>query len=274
MPDPDESVSDLPFEDRYLRQIAYEQIGAAGQRRLSRSRAVLIGCGAMGGVQADWLVRAGLGFLRLVDFDRPWVGNLHRQILFDESAVRRGLSKVAAAGEYLRRANGDVELECVEARADADNIEGLAEGVDLILDGTDNFAARYVINDVAVGRGLPWVYGGVVAGYGNVMTIVPGQTPCLRCLFPVMPEEGEIDEAETVGVLGPAVGVIGSLMAVEAMKILTDREDAVCRRLLTMDVWSGHIDVVPAGPAQRRGDCPCCGQGRSESLDGDHAIGG
>ena len=248
---------------RYVRQIIYRNMGPDAQRRLARSRVVLIGCGAMGGMQANIMVRAGVGWLRIVDPDVAELDNLQRQVLFDEDDVADRAHKAQAARDKLQGINTDVIVEAEVTRAKPHNIERLIEGADLLLDGTDDLQTRYVMNDAAVKHGLPWVYGGVVADYGNVMPILPGQTPCLRCLFPDPSDPADVETCRTVGVLASAVGVVASLQAVEAIKILTGQLDALNRKLVTVDVWAGRLDAV-ATP--RDPDCPCCGQRRFEFL--------
>lgn len=266
MRDPNEQHDPGSPASRYARQIAYRNLGPEAQRRLARSRVVLIGCGAMGGMQANILARAGVGCLRIIDRDAPELDNLHRQILYDERDVAERIPKAQAAAAKLRRANSDITIEAEVAQVDGGNVERLIGTADLLLDGTDNLETRYIINDAAVKLGIPWVYGGVVADYGNVMPIVPGRTPCLRCLFPDPPDPSEMDTCQTVGVLTSAVGVIASLQTVEAIKILTGQLDALNHQLHTIDVWTGRFEAVPAGPDQRRADCPCCGLRRFEFL--------
>src|SRR5438552_6959580 len=169
--------------DRYHRQILLPQIGQAGQEKLARSHVLLIGCGAIGSIIADQLVRAGVGFLRIADRDIVELTNLQRQVLFDESDVAENLPKAIAAARKLARVNSSIRLEPLVVDVDAQNVESLAEGIELILDGTDNASTRYLINDVAVKRGVPWIYGACVGAEGRVMTIVPNRTACLRCIF-------------------------------------------------------------------------------------------
>lgn len=266
MPDPTDQSDPGSLTGRYARQIIYRNMGPEAQRRLARSRVVLIGCGAMGGMQVSILARAGVGHLQIIDRDAPELSDLHRQVMYDERDVADRTPKAEAAAAKLRRANSDVTIEAEIAHVDGRNIERLIRGADLLLDGTDNLRTRYVINDASVKHGIPWLYGGVVADYGNVMPILPGRTPCLRCFFPDPPEPNEVDTCQTVGVLASAVGVIASLQTIEAIKILTGQLEAVNHKLLTIDVWTGRFDAVPAGPEQRRADCPCCGKHQFEFL--------
>ena len=253
--------------DRYSRQTLFKPLGQAGQRRLGESRVTLIGCGALGSVLADTLVRAGVGFFRIVDRDFLELNNLQRQILFDEQDVADRLPKAEAARRKLNRINSTVTIEAVIEDADNSNIETLIEGADLILDGTDNFATRYLINEVAVKHGVPWIYGACVSATGLTMPIIPGLTPCLKCLFEQAPPPEMSPTCDTVGVLGPVVGVVASLQAAEALKILSGNQDAVTRKLTSIDVWAGRIVQLNVGAAQA--DCACCAQGVYEYLDGE-----
>jgi adenylyltransferase/sulfurtransferase len=255
--------------ERYSRQVRFAGIGEAGQRRLLASRVTLCGCGALGTVLANALVRAGVGFLRLVDRDYIETSNLQRQVLFDESDVADNLPKAEAAARKLRAVNSTVTIEPVVTDVDRTNVLDLLKDVDLILDGSDNFEVRYLINDVAVKLGKPWVYGGCVGSHGQTMTIVPKQTPCLRCVFEAAPAPGEAGTCETAGVVGPIVGVIANLQAIEALKILTGRHDQLNRDLLYFDIWENVQRRIRIAPLLGKVDCPCCQRGRYEWLDGE-----
>src|SRR6476659_11230651 len=213
--------------DRYSRQMRFHGIGEEGQRRLQQARVTLCGCGALGTVLANALVRAGVGHLRLVDRDFIEMSNLQRQVLFDEHDVAENLPKAEAAARKLGAINSSVYVEPVVTDIDRTNILELCQDADLILDGTDNFEIRYLINDVAVKLNKPWVYGGCVGSHGQVMVILPGQTPCLRCVFEAAPAPGEAGTCETAGVLGPIVTIVASLQATEAMQILTGHLEQV-----------------------------------------------
>src|SRR6516165_5458621 len=223
--------------ERYSRQIRFPGIGEEGQRRLLHSRVTLCGCGALGTVLASALVRAGVGHLRLVDRDFIETNNLQRQVLFDEHDVAENLPKAEAAARKLSAINSGVHVEPVVTDIDRTNILELVEDADLILDGTDNFEIRYLINDAAVKLGKPWVYGGCIGSHGQTMTVLPGQTPCLRCVFEAAPGPGEAATCETAGVLATVVNVVASYQATEAFKILTGRLERVNRELLYFDVW-------------------------------------
>ncbi len=224
--------------ERYSRQVRFPALGEAGQRKLMASRVTICGCGALGTVLANHLVRAGVGHVRIVDRDFIETHNLQRQILFDEARRRRqspqGRSRRAKAPcDQLGRST----IEAVVTDIDHTNILDLVSDADLILDGTDNFETRYLINDAAVKLGKPWVFGGVIGSEGQTMTIRPGKTPCLRCVIEDNPPPGLTPTCETAGVLGPAVAVVASFEAVEAIKLLSGAEDALNNELFMIDIW-------------------------------------
>jgi len=262
----------MAIDDRYSRQVLFERFGAQAQRRLLNSRAVLIGCGALGSVVADTLVRAGVGFLRVCDRDFIERDNLQRQVLFDEDDLAAGLPKAEAAGRKLRRINSDVTVEAQVIDVNAANIEWLAEDAEVLLDGTDNFETRFLINDLAVKTGRPWVYGAVVGATGLCMPIIPNQTPCLRCVFESAPPASMSPTCDTAGVLGPAVKMVASFCAMEAMKLLAGLADQVTRRLINVDAWSGRVTQINTHRALQDGNCICCKQKRFEYLDGSMAT--
>jgi adenylyltransferase/sulfurtransferase len=260
--------------NRYHRQILLPQIGEAGQAQLSASRVLLIGCGALGCAIAEQLVRAGTGFVRLVDRDLVELTNLQRQTLYTEAHAAAALPKAAAAAERLAAINSRVRIDPRVVDAHAGNIEDLIgkedERVHLILDGTDNVATRYLINDAAVKHRVPWIYGGCVGTEGRVMTVLPGQTPCLRCVFPDPPRAGDLPTCDTRGVLGPAAAVVGAMQATAALKILTGKETATATRLLTLDVWAERFHATSLDGAKDPA-CVCCGQRCFEHLQ-DRSI--
>ncbi|MDI7274568.1 MAG: ThiF family adenylyltransferase [Anaerolineae bacterium] len=260
-------MSEQPLEpglERYARQILFPEFGAEGQRALLQARVVLVGVGALGSHIADSLVRAGVGHLVLADRDYIELNNLQRQALYDEDDIAHGLPKAEAAARKLRRINSSVTVEPRVMDVNYSNVEALVQGADLVLDGTDNFEARYLVNDVCVKHGIPWVYGGVLASYGITMTIVPGRTPCLRCLFAEMPPPGTMPTCDVAGILGPVVKIIGALEASEALKLLTGR-GTLNPGLTTVDVWQYHLETVPV--ARVEGACPTCGQRRFDFLE-------
>src|SRR5438270_12481571 len=205
--------------ERYSRQVRYPALGEAGQRRLLASRVTICGCGALGTVLANHLARAGVGQIRIVDRDFIETHNLQRQILFDESDVANNLPKAEAAAVKLRQINSSITIEPIVADINRTNIEDFCRGADVILDGSDNFEIRYLINDVAIKHNKPWAYGWAVGSQGMCMTIIPGETPCLRCVFEAAPAPGETGTCETAGVLAPAVNVVASYQATEAIKL-------------------------------------------------------
>jgi molybdopterin/thiamine biosynthesis adenylyltransferase len=263
-------MNEDPSLERYSRQIRFPGIGEDGQHRLLNSRVTLCGCGALGTVLANALVRAGVGHLRLIDRDFIETSNLQRQVLFDEHDVADNLPKAEAAARKLAAINSSVHVDPVVADIDRSNILELAQDADLILDGTDNFEIRYLINDVAVKLGKPWIYGGCIGSHGQTMTILPGETPCLRCVFEAAPAPGEAGTCETAGVLGPMVNIIASLQATEAFKILTGRRDKINRELLYFDIWDNMQRRIKIAPLLGKVDCPCCKHRRFEWLDGAH----
>jgi adenylyltransferase/sulfurtransferase len=241
------------------------QIGQAGQRRLAAARVLLVGCGALGTAVADQLVRAGVGHLTLVDRDIVELTNLQRQTLFDEKDAADEVPKAVAAGNRLRAVNSSVQIVSRVADVHAGNIEELLKPpVDLILDGTDNVQTRYLLNDVSVKHGMPWVYGAAVSTEGRVMTIVPGATPCLRCVFPSPPTPQELPTCDTAGVLGMGTAIVGAYQAIEAIKLLTGQSGE--SRLIRLDFWAPRTHVVATADA-RLADCPCCGLRRFEYLE-------
>ncbi len=254
--------------DRYIRQMRYAPLGRAGQERLAASRVLVCGCGALGSVLANTLVRAGVGWVRIVDRDFVETSNLQRQMLFDEDDVAAQLPKAVAAAEKLRRINSEVRVEAVVADVNFTNLGELAEGVDAIVDGTDNFETRFLVNDFAVARGVPWVYGGCVGAEGQTMTILPDETPCLRCLLPECPPPGTMPTCDTAGILGPAVGVIASIQAVEAIKILSGNRAAVSRQLTVVELWDSCIRQVNIASLRDQVDCPVCKRREFSWLSG------
>ncbi len=251
---------------RYSRQVLFEGIGPEGQARLMASKVALVGCGALGTVQASLLVRAGVGRLRIIDRDFVEESNLQRQILFDEEDARAILPKAVAAVNKLRAANSLVEVEGLVEDVNASTIGRLLDGYDLILDATDNFDARFLLNDYAVKTGTPWIYGACVGSYGLTFPILPGETACLRCVFESAPPPGMSPTCDTAGVLGPIVGLIASLQAAEALKILAGRRERVTRKMAVLDVWEGRLSLVDLPPREK--DCPCCVRREFPFLEG------
>jgi molybdopterin/thiamine biosynthesis adenylyltransferase len=254
--------------EKYSRQVLFQPIGTGGQERLSHSRVVILGCGALGTAQAQALVRAGVGTLRVIDRDLVEESNLQRQVLFDESDAAESLPKAVAAERKLRSINSEVRVEGVVADVESRNIEELVEGFDLILDATDNFEARYLANDVSVKLNIPWIYGAVVGSYGTTMTILPGRTACLACVFPA-PPQGMHDTCDTVGVIGPAVSWTAAIQVAEALKILTGREQDLNASLVGYDVWTNQFQRVRP---KRDPACRACGQKDFTHLEGEGPV--
>lgn len=251
--------------ERYSRQIVFAGWGEDGQQRLLDARVAIIGCGALGSFQAAALARAGVGSLRLIDRDYLEVSNLPRQWLYEEADAQEGLPKAVAAAQRLARINSDISVTPVVADLTPANAAELLDGVDLLLDGADNFETRYLVNDYSVRHSVPWVYGAAVASYGLVMPVLPGTGPCLRCVFPDPPGGGQ-PTCETAGVINTVPALIAGLQASEALKILLGQADRVVRRITTVDVWSGairQVDVPAPSP-----NCPACALGRFEYLEG------
>ncbi len=250
--------------EKYSRQILFQPIGAEGQQKLLGAKAVIVGCGALGTAQANALVRAGIGALRIVDRDYVEEGNLQRQILFDEADAAESLPKAIAAARKLKLINSDVAVEGIVADADSRNVEELVDGFQVILDGTDNFETRYLLNDVALKLGIPWIYGAVVASYAATLTVLPGRTACLACVFPQSPR-GMHDTCDTAGVISPAVAWAAAVQVTEALKILLGRIEELHGSLLAYDVWKNRFQQVKP-QADRR--CQACGARNFVHLEG------
>ena len=250
------------LDERYSRQILLTEIGEEGQRRLLESSVLIVGCGALGSTISDILTRAGVGRIRIADRDVPELHNLHRQVLFDEDDVAAGIPKAEAAARKLRRINSSVVIDALVMDVTPRNIEALIADVTLVLDGTDNFETRYVINDACVKSGKPWIYGGVIGTTGMSMNVVPGSGPCLRCLFPDAPTPGSLPTCDTLGVLNTAPAIIASIQATEACKFLVGSGEAA-GGLIHADVWAGSFQRIDVRRAE---DCPACALGRFDYL--------
>ena len=257
-----------PRFERYSKQVLFTEIGEQGQQQLANGRVLLCGCGALGSVLAETLVRAGVGFIRLVDRDFVELSNLQRQVLFSEEDVEQHLPKAIAAATKLRAINSDVQIEPIVADIDYRNIEQLTDGVDLILDGTDNFEIRFLINDVSLQTEIPWIYAGVIGSHGQTMTIFPGETACLRCLLGTIPEPGSTETCDTAGVLGPAVNVVASLEAIDAIKLLSGRRDQIEPALKIIDVWEATLRKMSVSKVRDNSGCPACFAGERNWLSG------
>ncbi len=247
-----------PDTDRYSRQVLFPPIGEAGQQRLAAATVALVGCGATGAAAAALLARAGVGTLILIDRDFVEESNLQRQVLFDEADAAAATPKAEAARRQIARFNSDIKVHAHVADLVPDNIHPLLADAHLILDATDNFETRYLINDYAVERGLPWIYAAAVGAYAATMNILPGQTACLACLFP-KPPSGPVETCDTAGILNTAVNLAASIQVTEALKYLTGARDAMRRTLLSWDLWQNERSEISA--AAPRPGCEVC-QGR------------
>lgn len=253
--------------ERYSRQMLLPDWGETGQRLLRTKTAAVVGCGALGSHVASHLARAGVGRLVLADRDFVEWHNLPRQALYSEADAEAGMPKAVAAARRLRQINSLVEIEEHVLDVNADTVEDLISGADVVLDGADNFEVRYLVNEACVKQGIPWVYGGVLGTFGLMAPIVPGETPCLRCLLGPMPAPGAVPTCETAGVLGAVVATIAALEVTEGLKLLLERGDEVLRSLAMVDVWKGDMERV----ATHKGttSCPVCDEGRYELLEAE-----
>ena len=255
-------------EGRYSRQIRFVPIGEQGQKRLASSRVLLLGLGALGTVVADQIVRAGVGFLRMVDRDFVELSNLQRQSLFDEGDIEKSLPKAIAAEAKLRRVNSSIQIDARVDDVNPANIEDYLSDVDLVLDALDNFETRFVVNDACAKHGKPWIYTAAVGSYGLVMPVIPGTTPCLRCLLGNLPAPGTSPTCETAGVIAPITHIIASMQVAEALKLLTGHLDAADVRLTAYDVWSHRFQRIDVG-LESMSTCPVCSNGTFEYLNGN-----
>lgn len=261
------------MNERYSRQILFNGIGKEGQRRLLQSRALIIGCGALGSAHAESLARAGVGKLRIADRDFVEASNLQRQTMFTERDANERIPKAVAAANHIREINSELEVEAEITDVNHSNIEQLVKDCDVVLDGTDNFATRYLINDACVKHKLNWIYGAAVGSYGVTMTVRPHQTPCLRCVFEEAPPAASAPTCDTAGVIMPIISVVAAVQVAEALKLLTGKTEDLHRSLMQFDVWRNEWRKINPGPPSP--DCPTCAHGRFETLEaaaGDFAA--
>jgi adenylyltransferase/sulfurtransferase len=256
----------LTPEERYSRQVLLPAIGREGQQRLAEARVALVGCGATGSTLAALVARAGVGTLRIIDRDYVEPSNLQRQALFDEADAAESLPKAIAAARKLAAINSDIVIEARVADLTPGTVSELLTGAQLVLDGTDNFETRYLINDYAVRERIPWIYSAAVGSYAVTMNVLPGETACLACLFPEAPR-GTFETCDTGGILNSAASTIASMAATEALKLLVGDREAVRRTLLSMDLWSNQRCEIAAGPP--RPDCRACGEHDFVHLAGE-----
>jgi molybdopterin-synthase adenylyltransferase len=256
----------LITEDRYSRQILFRGIGPEGQKRLRASRVAIVGCGATGSALSSLLARAGVGWLRIIDRDYVEPSNLQRQMLFDEHDAAESLPKAIAAANKIRQFNSEIEVDPHAADLIPGNIEELLQGAQIVLDGTDNFETRYLINDYAVSKHVPWIYTAAVGSYGVVMNILPGETACLACVFPDSPT-GMVETCDTSGILNSAVNLAASISATEAIKYLVAATDKLRKTLLSFDVWSNERSEIST--AKPRKGCRACDERDFVHLAGE-----
>ena len=263
---PGPEVDSLQFAERYSRQILFSPIGEEGQKRLSRARIGIVGCGATGSALASLLARAGTGYLRIIDRDYVEPSNLQRQVLFDEADAAESLPKAIAAARKIAAFNSEITVEPHAADLTPDNIDDLLGDIEIILDGTDNFETRYLINDFAISRNVPWIYAAGVASYAVTMNILPGETACLACIFPDSPR-GIVETCDTSGILNSAINFVASVAATEAVKLAVGARDKLRRTLLSYDVWTNDYAAVNAD--KPRPGCRACQQRDFVHLAGE-----
>lgn len=261
------------MNERYSRQILFNGIGKEGQSRLLESRALIVGCGALGSAHAESLARAGVGRLRIVDRDFVESSNLQRQTMFTERDAEDRTPKAVAAANHISEITRDIKVEPEIADVNSSNIEQLIQDCDVVLDGTDNFATRYLINDACVKHNVNWIYGAAVGSYGVSMTIRPHQTPCLRCVFEEAPPAASAPTCDTAGVIMPIISVVAAVQVAEALKLLTGHDEMLHNSLMQFDVWRNEWRKINPGAALP--DCPTCGLGQFTTLEatvGDFAA--
>jgi|SRR5579871_561894 len=256
----------VQFAERYSRQVLFAPIGESGQRRLAQTRVAVVGCGATGSALASLLARAGIGYLRVIDRDYVEPSNLQRQVLFDEADAAEALPKAVAAARKIAAFNSEITVDPHAADLTPDNIEDLLSDVDILLDGTDNFETRYLINDFAVSKGLPWIYAAGVASYAVTMNVLPGETACLACMFPDSPR-GIVETCDTSGILNSAVNLVASIAASEALKLAAGARDQLRRTLLSYDVWTNEFTTIKAD--RPRQSCRACQERNFFHLAGE-----
>jgi len=256
----------LQFAERYSRQLLFAPIGAEGQSKLAQARIAVVGCGATGSALASLLARAGVGYLRIIDRDFVEPSNLQRQLLFDEADAAESLPKAIAAARKIAAFNSEIVIEPHAADLTPDNVEELLTDTGIVLDGTDNFETRYLINDFAVDRSVPWIYAAAVASYAVTMNVLPGETACLACIFPDSPR-GIVETCDTSGILNSAVNFVASLAATEALKLVVGAHDKLRRTLLSYDVWTNDYATVKAD--KPRPNCRACQQRNFIHLSGE-----
>lgn len=252
------------MNERYSRQILFDAIGEKGQQQLADSRVLIVGCGALGSAHAESLARAGVGTLRIVDRDFVEASNLQRQTMFTEADAEERLPKAAAAANHIREINSNIRVEAEVVDINHSNVERLIKGCQLVLDGTDNFDTRYLINDACVKHQINWIYGAAVGSYGVTMTIRPNQTPCLRCVFEEPPPAASAPTCDTAGVIMPIINVVAAVQVSEALKLLTGNTSDLHRSLMQFDVWRNEWRKI--NPGDPLPDCQTCGRRQFTTL--------
>ena len=255
------------MNDRYSRQVLFNEIGNTGQKRLLASRVLIVGCGALGASHAEMLARAGVGHLKIVDRDFVEFTNLQRQTLFKEADATDRLPKAIAAKKRIGEINSEIHVDAIIADVNNSNVESLVDDCDLVLDGTDNFQVRYLLNDACVKNTKTWIYGAAVSSYGTTMTIIPGETPCLRCIFSDMPDAGSAPTCDTAGVIMPIIAMVSATQVAEALKILVGDVSSLHHSLLQFDIWANDRQRIKLSKPDPQ--CKACGQRIFEFLDAE-----
>jgi len=249
--------------ERYSRQIVFSKIGAEGQRRLQKGKVVIVGCGALGSGSANILARAGVGFLKICDRDFVDLSNLQRQTLLDEQDVKEKLPKAQAIAKKIKAINSEIYVEPLVVDINAKNVEEIIEGADIVLDGTDNFETRFLLNDACLEKNIPWIYGGCVASYGMVMTIIPSITPCLRCILDTLPKCGSTPTCRDLGIVNTIPNIVSAIQCNEAIKFLTGNLDEMLSGLVAMDIWANSFKILKV---EKNNNCPSCALRKDDLL--------
>ena len=253
------------MKNRYLSQIVFPEIGEEGQEKIKNAKVIVIGCGALGCAITNNLVRAGIGKIKIVDRDLVEIGNLQRQILYDEEDVRERIPKSIAAKRKLEKINSEVKIEAIVSDVNYKNIEDLIKDCDIVLDGTDNFETRFLINEACVKHEIPWIYGAVIGGAGSTTTIIPEKTPCLRCIIEEIPSPGNLPTCDTLGVLNTIPAAIASIQTTEALKIILENKN-LNNDLILIDLWSSSWEKIKI---ERKKNCPVCVKKKYIFLEGE-----
>lgn len=253
------------MSERYSRQVRFDGIGRFGQQRISESRVAVIGCGALGTVSSEMLARAGVGTLRVIDRDFVELSNLQRQTLFTEADVANTTPKAIAAEKALSAFNSEINIEGIVADVTFENIEELCSDFDLIIDGSDNFEVRFLINDFSVKYRIPWIYGAAVGSFGVAFPIMPRRSACLVCLFENPPPSGTTETCDTAGVIASITHIVASFQVTQALRLLTGANPL--SEILQVDIWKNDWRIVKAN--QRSPSCSCCGDLKFKFLNGE-----